>query len=121
MEGYGFLSVLPVLTILVIAVTTKRTLFAMVCGLSVGALILAGGISGVVGTWFNYLYVSMTNETLQWLVLVIALFGMLIVLFERSHAVQDFGYWAGKFIHTKKQALLGTVVLGIIVFLDDYI
>ena len=121
MEGYGFLSVLPVLTILVIAVTTKRTLFAMVCGLSVGALILAGGISGVVGTWFNYLYVSMTNETLQWLVLVIALFGMLIVLFERSHAVQDFGYWAGKFIHTKKQALLGTVVLGIIVFLDDYL
>ena len=121
MEGYGFLSVLPVLTILVIAVSTKRTLFAMVCGLSVGALILAKGISGFVSTWFNYLYVSMANETLQWLLLVIAMFGMLIMLFERSHAVQDFGYWAGEYIHTKKQALLGTVFLGIVVFLDDYL
>ena len=121
MESYGILSVLPVLTILVIAVTTRRTLFAMVCGLSVGALLLAGGVSGFVGTWFNYLYVSMTNETLQWLILVIAMFGMLIMLFERSHAVHDFGMWAGKYIRTKKQALMGTVLLGIIIFLDDYL
>ena len=121
MEGYGIISVLPVLTILVVAVSTKRTLFAMVCGLSVGALILAGGIFGFVGTWFNYLYVSMMNETLEWLLLVIAMFGMLIMLFERSHAVQDFGLWAGKYIHTKRQALFGTVGLGIIIFLDDYL
>ena len=45
MEGYGIISVLPVLTILVIAISTKRTLFAMVCGLSVGALILAARAS----------------------------------------------------------------------------
>ena len=35
---YGILCVLPVITILVIAVTTKRTLFAMTCGLSMAAL-----------------------------------------------------------------------------------
>lgn len=121
MEGYGIISVLPVLTILVIAISTKRTLFAMVCGLSVGALILAGGITDFLGTWFNYLYVSLTNETLQWLLLVITMFGMLIMLFERSHAVQDFGLWAGKYIHTKKQAMFGTIILGIIIFLDDYL
>lgn len=121
MDNYGMISILPVLTILVVAVSTRQTLFAMVCGLSVGALILAGGLSGFVGTWFNYLYVSMTNETLQWLVLVIAMFGMLIVLFERSGAVQDFGRWAGKFIRTKKQAMLGTAGLGMVIFLDDYL
>ncbi|GAB1477320.1 Na+/H+ antiporter NhaC family protein [Bacillota bacterium] len=121
MEGYGVISLLPVITILVIAISTRRTLFAMTCGLSVGAFILAGGITGFLGSWFNYLYVSMTNETLQWLILVIVMFGMLIMLFERSHAVQDFGRWASKFIHTKKQALFGTIILGIIVFLDDYL
>jgi Na+/H+ antiporter NhaC len=121
MEGFGIISIIPVFTILVIAVTTRRTLFAMVCGLSVGALILAGGIKDFLATWFNYLYVSMTNETLQWLVLVIAMFGMLIMLYERSHAVHDFGRWAGKFIKSKRQALLGTVGLGIIIFLDDYL
>lgn len=121
MESYGVLSLLPVLTILVIAVSTKRTLFAMVCGLSVGTLILAGGIFGFVEKWFGYLYVSMMNETLEWLLLVVVMFGMLIMLFEKSHAVQDFGLWAGKYIHTKRQALFGTVFLGVIIFLDDYL
>lgn len=69
---YGFICVLPVLTILVIAVATKRTLFAMTCGLTVAAAILAGSLGAFPETWFNYLYVSMTNETLQWLILVIA-------------------------------------------------
>lgn len=121
MGDYGIISVLPVITILVVAVSTRRTLFAMVCGLSVGALILAGGITGFMSTWLNYLYVSMTNETLQWLILVITMFGMLIMLFERSGAVLDFGKWAGKYIKTKKQALMGTFALGVIIFLDDYL
>lgn len=118
---YGIICVLPVITILVIAISTRRTLFAMACGLSVAAIILAGKITGFVGTWFNYLYVSMTNETLQWLVLVIAMFGMLIMLFERSNAVKDFGFWASRFIKTRKQALFGTAILGVIIFLDDYL
>lgn len=121
MEGYGVISLLPVLTILIIAISTRRTLFAMVSGLSVAALILAGGISGFLESWFNYLYASMTNETLQWLILVIVMFGMLIMLFERSHAVQDFGRWASRYIHTKRQAMLGTIILGVIIFLDDYL
>ena len=121
MGDYGLISVLPVITILVIAVSTRRTLFAMVCGLSVGALILAGGLSDFMSMWLNYLYVSMTNETLQWLILVITMFGMLIMLFERSGAVLDFGKWAGKYIKTKRQALMGTFLLGVIIFLDDYL
>ena len=121
MGDFGIISVIPVITILVIAVTTRRTLFAMVCGLSVAALILAGGVGGFMETWLNYLYVSMTNETLQWLILVIVMFGMLIMLFERSGAVMDFGKWAGKYIKTKRQALMGTFVLGVIIFLDDYL
>lgn len=121
MDNYGIVSILPVFTILVIAVSTRRTLFAMVCGLSVGAMVLAGGIFGFIDTWFKYLYVSMSNETLQWLILVITMFGMLITLFERSGAVRDFGIWAGKYIRTKRQAMLGTAGLGMIIFLDDYL
>lgn len=121
MGDFGIISVLPVITILVVAVSTRRTLFAMVCGLSMAALILAGGVSGFMTTWLNYLYVSMTNETLQWLILVITMFGMLIMLFERSGAVLDFGKWAGKYIKTKRQALMGTFFLGVIIFLDDYL
>lgn len=121
MEEYGILSLLPVVTILIIAITTRRSLFAMVCGTVVGGLLLAGGPAGFVDTWFTYVYSAMANETLEWLCLVIALFGILIVLFERSNAVTDFAFFAGKVIKTNKQALMGTFILGVIVFLDDYL
>ena len=118
---YGIICVLPVLTILVIAVSTKRTLFAMTCGLSMAALILGGGLFGFAGQFFDHLYASFTNDSLQWLLIVIALFGMLIMMYERSGAVIEFGRWASKFIKTKKTALFGTFIIGIIIFLDDYL
>ena len=89
---YGILCVLPVITILVIAVTTKRTLFAMTCGLSMAALILGKGPKGFAGSFFDNIYAAFSNDSLQWLLIVIALFGILIMLYERTGAVTDFGY-----------------------------
>ncbi|MEI3518282.1 MAG: hypothetical protein V8R14_02155 [Clostridia bacterium] len=100
---YGILCVLPVITILVIAVTTKRTLFAMTCGLAMAAMILGKGPKGFAGSFFDNIYAAFSNESLQWLLIVIALFGILIMLYEKTGAVTDFGYWAGKFIKTKKR------------------
>ncbi|MDR0851717.1 MAG: hypothetical protein LBN36_04420 [Clostridiales Family XIII bacterium] len=112
---------IPIATIFVVAVLSKRTLVALLCGLIVASTILAGNITGIVPNVFTYVYSSMSNETAQWLILVIALFGMLIVLLERSKSVVEFGNWASKFIKTPRQALLGTFILGIIVFVDDYL
>lgn len=121
-SAYGALSILPIFAILVIAVITKRTLFAMACGLGVAAILLTeGGLVGTVNTWIDYIYQSMANDSLQWLLVVIAMFGMLIHIFEKSRAVTDFGIWAGKFIKTKKMALFGTFIMGVIIFIDDYL
>jgi Na+/H+ antiporter NhaC len=45
----------------------------------------------------------------------------MITLFERSKAVNEFGLWARRFIRSKRQALLGSFILGIVVFIDDYL
>ena len=37
MESYGIISLLPIFIILILAVSTRRTLFAMCAGLTVGA------------------------------------------------------------------------------------
>ncbi len=119
--GYGVISLLPVAVILAIAIATRRTLFAMFCGTIIGSIILAGNLTGVLDTWFTHVYGAMANPTLQWLCLVVAVFGMLIVLYERTNAVKEFALWARKFIKTEKQALFGTIGLGLIVFIDDYL
>jgi Na+/H+ antiporter NhaC len=112
---------LPVLCILAVAIATKRSLFAMLCGLLVASVILCGSVKAFPGTLFGYLYGAMSNETLQWLILVVALFGILIMLLQRSGAVLEFGVWASHLLKTKRSVMLGTFVLGIIVFIDDYL
>ena len=73
------------------------------------------------GSFFDNIYAAFSNESLQWLLIVIALFGILIMLYEKTGAVTDFGYWAGKFIKTRKTALFGTFILGVVIFIDDYL
>jgi len=117
---YGALSVIPIAIILVMAFTTKRTLFPMLCGLGSAALIL-GGISEFKETILGCLYASFKNETVQWIIVMICLFGILLSILEKSGAVTSFGYWAGNFIKTKKAALSGSFLFGLMVFIDDYL
>jgi Na+/H+ antiporter NhaC len=86
-----------------------------------GAAILAGSPGAVFDTLSGYFYGTFANEDFQWIIIVIALIGILVVLFERSKAVTDFGSWLGKYLKTPKLAILGTYLFGAIVFLDDYL
>lgn len=119
MENYGFISLLPVLCILILAVTTKRTLAALLCGSIIGTIILKKGSFAT--EWISYFNKVMQDETVQWIIMVIALFGALIILFERSKAVTDFAVWLEKFVNSRKKSLFLTYILGIIIFLDDYL
>ncbi|GHU84726.1 sodium:proton antiporter [Spirochaetia bacterium] len=117
----GMLSLLPVAVIFTISIITKRTLLAMFSGVVVGALLVAGNLIAFPETFFGYFYQSMAEEDWQWITLVIVVFGILIGLFEKSGAVVDFGRWLGRFIKTGKQALMGTFLFGLVVFVDDYL
>lgn len=119
MTTNGALALLPIATILVVSVLTRRTLLALFSGTLVGALIVGGW--GFVDSWIEYFTISMTDETVQWLVLVVALFGMLIAVFNVSGAVRDFALWAERFVNSKRKSLIATWVLTIILFIDDYL
>lgn len=119
MDSYGFIALIPVICVIVVSVTTRRTLSALLCGTIVGSLILAKG--GFIWSWIDYLYLVLSDGTVQWLLLVVALFGALITLFERSGAVTDFGRWLEKFVTSRKKSLILTYILGIVIFLDDYL
>lgn len=116
---YGFWSVLPILTVLIVAIATKRTLLALTCGTVVGAFLLAK--LKIFSTWFDFLYQSFADPDAEWLIMVTVLFGVLVMLLERSGAVDEFAVWARRFAKGKKRTLLLTYILGFVVFLDDYL
>ncbi len=63
----------------------------------------------------------MMNETVGWISLVCGFMGSLIALFIRSGAVAAFSHKITKYVHTKKGRLMAAWVLGIFLFVDDYL
>lgn len=113
------LALLPVLTVLLVSVLTKRALLGLLAGTVVGAVLLGGWgfFDSLVGTFGA----SLTNETVHWLVLVVVLFGILIAYFNASGAVNDFARWTERFVNSRRKSLLLTWLLTVALFIDDYL
>lgn len=114
-----WLALLPIITVLVVSVTTKRALLGLFTGTVVGAILVGGW--GFFDTLIATFGSSMSNETTHWLVLVVVLFGILISYFNISGAVSDFAKWTEHFVNSRRKSLLLTWLLTVALFIDDYL
>jgi tetracycline resistance efflux pump len=64
---------------------------------------------------------AMMSEDIAWLFIVCGLMGSIISLIEKAGGAFAFGEWVSKRAKTRKSALIWTWVLGIVVFIDDYL
>ena len=119
MENYGILSLLPVAVVIVLVLLTRRTASSLVAGTVVGAVLLYG--TGFPKPWLDVVYGVMGSDLWIWLVLVCGFFGSLVSLFEASGGTQAFTTLAGKLCKGERSTLLGTWVLGMVIFVDDWL
>ena len=54
------------------------------------------------------------------MIIFLALLGVLVVLVTSAGGAQAYGRWASTKIKSKPMAQLATVLLGLIIFVDDY-
>ncbi|QIK63175.1 TRAP transporter large permease subunit [Leucobacter viscericola] len=113
------LALLPVLTVLLVSVFTKRALLGLFAGTIVGAILLGGW--GFFDTLVSTFGASLSNETVHWLALVVVLFGILIAYFNVSGAVSDFAKWTERFVNSRRKSLVLTWLLTVALFIDDYL
>lgn len=113
------LALLPVLTVLLVSVLTKRALLGLFAGTIVGAVLLGGW--GFFDSLVSTFGASLSNETVHWLALVVVLFGILIAYFNASGAVSDFATWTERFVNSRRKSLLLTWLLTVALFIDDYL
>ncbi|SEG78215.1 Na+/H+ antiporter NhaC family protein [Marinobacterium lutimaris] len=118
-EGYGFVSLLPALLTLCVAIYSRRALEAIFAGI-ISGLVLLNPFEVVAGLGDLSLNVVM-NETIAWIVLVCGMMGGLINILERGGSVVCFGETLARRIKTKRGTMLTTCVLGMLVFIDDYL
>ena len=110
---------IPTLVVLVLAILSKRTIEPLVGGTVVGLAMLAP--SELLTNFTDVILTVMQDETIGWVIMVCGLMGGLIALLARIGGASAFGRLASRRVRTRASALLATWLLGLAVFIDDYL
>ncbi|HNP24103.1 MAG TPA: Na+/H+ antiporter NhaC family protein [Panacibacter sp.] len=122
---YGALALIPPLVVIVIAIVMRSSFEALIIGCLTGFLIISiyshtNVFTGFVESLMRIMGDPSDGGTV-WVILVCGLYGSLIGLMVRSGGTLKFGEWALQRLKTKRSALMGAWVLGLLIFLDDYL
>ena len=112
-------ALLPPVLAIFISLATKEVNLSLFAGIIVGTMIFTGGnVFAAVSTMFEIMGNKVQGNI--GVLIFIVLLGMIVHLMNLSGATHEYAEWASRRLKTKKQALLATMVLGIIIFVDDY-
>ena len=116
---YGFISCLPIIVLIVGALLTKRIMEMLLLATFTGVIILNRGsfLQGFV----EVLYETFSSWSLQFVFIILFTFGGLIKLFQTSGAISGFGDILSKYASGPKKPLLLAWILGILMFVDDFL
>jgi len=110
---------LPAVVAIALALITKKVYPSLFAGILVGALLFAEG--NLINA-FSYTIMIMGEKLGEngGILVFLVVLGIFAVLLARTGATRAYGAWATDRIKTKKGALLSTVGLGCLIFVDDY-
>ena len=116
---YGILTLMPIVVVIILALLTKRTLEPLIAGTVVAYIIISGWSFPT--AWMGAFFEVASNRDHQWVFMVCALFGSLIALLGASHGTLGFSKFLGRLCRGPKTTLLVTWIMGILIFVDDYL
>ncbi|MCR4767400.1 MAG: hypothetical protein K5875_05520, partial [Saccharofermentans sp.] len=117
--GYEFLSCIPILFLIIVGFATKRMTETIVVATIIGSVILFK--EDFFGGFVELIYEVFSNESFQFIVLLLMGIGGMIKLFERSGALAGFRQLLRRFVKGPKSAMVVTWLLAVIMFIDDYL
>lgn len=118
---FGWLSVIPPVVAIGLALVTKKVIPSLAIGIISGAFILTSyspmaTITKILGILSEKVTDSWNLSILGFLVIL----GILVHLVTVAGGSAAYGKWASTKIKTRAGAQLSTFVLGILIFIDDY-
>ena len=116
---YGALTLIPIIFIIVMAVLTRKSFESLLAGSVLACIIMHG--TGFFLPWVETLLAAISDLENQSVILICGLFGSLIAMLRESRGTGGFTRIGEKLCRTERGALLGTFVLGAVIFVDDYL
>ena len=116
---YGFITLLPTILVLGLALWSRRTLESVLAGALAAFFIMEG--LGFLDAMAQATLATLMTEDVAWVMLVCGLYGGFIALLVKGGGSYALGRALISRIETKRGGLLATWSLGLMVFLDDYL
>ena len=121
MENFGFISIVPVLVTLSVALWSKNVILGLFFGVFLGVLILYGlnPFTGVGIVVEKYIVTQVTKSSNAGILVLMAFIGGLVGLMEKSGGAAAFAGMVVKYITNKTKAKLAAWVSGSLLFFTD--
>lgn len=113
----GAIALVIILAVIIGAILTKRSAECIIIGSIVGCIVLYG--KDFLVQWSTMLQTTVADNV--WILVVCGLFGSLIALLQESKGNYGFSRIVARFCKNEKRTLLTTFVMGVLIFVDDYL
>ncbi|MDR2392951.1 MAG: Na+/H+ antiporter NhaC family protein [Treponema sp.] len=118
----SFLSIIPPVMAIALALITKEVIFSLLLGIMAGVGIysfaMGLGFTGIFSTTIDLMITQVGNNASM--VIFLAMLGALVALITRAGGSRAYGNWASRKLKSPQSVSLITALLGIIIFIDDY-
>lgn len=119
--NYGWLSLLPPIIAVVMAIGSKNVILSLFCGGFVGTMIFCAGnpflaVKSMIG---DYFFVQLTDSYNAGVIVLVIFIGGFIKLMEKSGGAQAFSKFVYRFVNTKLKAQMCAWAGGILIFFSD--
>ena len=121
-SSYGtFLSLLPPIIAIALALITKEVYSSLFIGILSGALIYSNlNIWGMLTNTCDVMIAKLSDSWNVGILIFLVLLGMMVSLINKAGGSAAYGRWASKHIKTRGGAIVSTAFLGMLIFIDDY-
>lgn len=115
-------AVLPPLIAIGLALLTKEVYSSLFLGILAGGFLYAGAhpVDALNHVLFDGMVASLKDEWNVGILIFLVFLGILVAMMNLSGGSAAFGRWASSHIKTRVGAQCATIVLGILIFVDDY-
>lgn len=119
--NYGWLSLLPPIVAVVMAIKSKNVILSLFCGGFVGTMIFCMGnpflaVKSMIG---DYFFVQLTDSYNAGVIVLVIFIGGFIKLMEKSGGARAFSKFVYRFVNTGLKAQMCTWAGGILIFFSD--
>ena len=118
----SFWALVPPIVAIALALITKEVYSSLFIGILVGGLFYSGfGFEGTITHIFQDGIIGVLSDSYNVGILVfLVILGTMVCLMNKAGGSAAFGRWASSHIKSRAGAQLATILLGVLIFIDDY-